>query len=107
MTDIESTHISESPNKTCVKLNDDDFMDAAGLQRGDVSGKKSSVEKLLGSYIIFLIDIEVTIIQVIKSYKFLDSIYVYEFSFNYNRAIIKHSRGQSTFTLNNIKIERT
>ena len=48
--DVETTHIEDSPNKTTyVKLKDDDFVEAAGLQRSGVSGRKSSVEKLLGN----------------------------------------------------------
>uniref|UniRef100_A0A069DLU5 Putative cnidarian restricted protein n=1 Tax=Clytia hemisphaerica TaxID=252671 RepID=A0A069DLU5_9CNID len=48
---VADTSITASPTQqdttTYVKLKDDDFIEAAGLQRSGKSGKKSSVEKLL------------------------------------------------------------
>ena len=47
--DLSTTEIPRSNSNG--KLTDGDFVQAAGLQRSEHSGKKSSVEKLLGKCI--------------------------------------------------------
>lgn len=58
MTEAETLPpVSSSPTSTktnIVKIADDDFVEAAGLQRSEHSAKKSSVEKLLGMKYFFL-----------------------------------------------------
>ena len=56
MTEAETLPVSPSATETNAKLTNDDFVEAAGLQRSEHSRKKSSVEKLLGkNSIIFFV----------------------------------------------------
>ena len=55
-------NVSVSPEPSYVLLKDDSFIEAAGLQRTAKSGRKSSVERLLGMTIDFFIIISIDFI---------------------------------------------
>lgn len=55
MADVASMRIHQHHKPTTIiRLNDDDFIEVAGLDRSGKSGRKSSVERLLGNTLLDL-----------------------------------------------------